>query len=252
MQAYGKAFARVYNMKWGSFAARVAPAVLAYYLNTPLGQSERTLLDLCCGPGHLTRYFLERGFNVTGIDLSADMLVYARQNAGEYLSSGQASFLCADAADFRLDAPAGLAVSTYDALNHLPSLDALAACFRCTYAALRAGGTFIFDLNTRAGLRRWTNIHLEEDDDVCIINRGMYDRQVGRAYVLVSGFARVEGGLYERFEELVYNTAFVLAEVEAALRQAGFSHVHFARLDDLAAPLADPEAEPRAFVVVGK
>jgi SAM-dependent methyltransferase len=35
--------------------------------------------DLGCGPGHVTRYVHERGVQVTGLDLSAEMVEQARQ-----------------------------------------------------------------------------------------------------------------------------------------------------------------------------
>jgi len=38
------------------------------------------VLDVGCGPGHDTDYFVEQGMNVTGIDLSAEFLDIARGN----------------------------------------------------------------------------------------------------------------------------------------------------------------------------
>jgi hypothetical protein len=49
------------------------------------------------------------------MDLSESMLDYARRNAAGYLESGYARFIQADARDFMLDQPVGLAVSTFDA-----------------------------------------------------------------------------------------------------------------------------------------
>jgi hypothetical protein len=89
---------------------------------------------------------------------------------------------------------------------------------------------------------------VEESDDAVFITRGMYDGG-DRGWTRVSGFMRTEGGLYERFGESVYNTAFEMARVRDLLIEAGFAHVHFARIEDLATPVADPEAEGRIFVV---
>ena len=113
-------------------------------------------------PGSSRFYFLERGYQVTGIDLSEGMLDCARANTSMFVQAGQARFLQGDASSYTLDAPVGLVVSSFDALNHLPDLAALRSCFACTHAATLPGGTFIFDLNTRAGLQRWNNINVTD------------------------------------------------------------------------------------------
>jgi SAM-dependent methyltransferase len=252
MQAYRPAFARVYNQKWIGFAQRIAPLIRAFYESTPAGQAHRSLLDVCCGTGQLAAHFLEHGYQVTGIDLSADMLRHARENNAPYVESGQARFLHADAAAFTLDEQFGLAVSTFDALNHLPDKEALCGCFASVYPLLLPGGFFIFDLNTRAGLARWNEINVRDMPDSLIINRGIYDEQGDRAWIKITGFVRTESGLYERFEETAYNTAFDLAWVRDTLLQTGWRSVYLCRGDNLHLPIADPEAEDRAFFVAHK
>src|SRR6266536_2641960 len=147
MQAYSRRFAYVYNLRWNGFARAAAPYLLHYYAATPLGQARQPVLDLCCGNGILAARFLEQGYPVTGLDLSAPMLAYARANTASFTATGQASYLQADAARFGLAPRFGLAVATYDALNHLPDAAALRGCLRSAAAALQPGGTFLFDLN---------------------------------------------------------------------------------------------------------
>jgi SAM-dependent methyltransferase len=253
MQAYGASFARIYNRLWAGFAERVAPAIRAFYESTPIGQDNRALLDVCCGSGQLARHFLEHGYRAVGIDLSPHMLSYARENNASYVESGQARFVEADVASFTLEERFGLAVSTFDALNHLPDQAALQGCFRSVYPLLLDGGFLIFDLNTRAGLRRqWNGVQVQDTEELLLVNRGIYDEPGGRAWVKITGFARLESGLYERFEETAYNVAFDLAWVRQALLEAGWRSAYFCRMEDLGAPLAEPEEENRAFVVAYK
>ncbi len=252
MQAYGKGFARVYNQRWINFAQQVAPRLRAYYETTPPGQNHRTLLDVCCGTGQLAVHFLDHGYTVTGLDLSADMLDYARSNAAPYVVGGQAAFVQADAADFKVDGRFGLAVSTFDALNHLPGLEALQGCFTSVFPALEEGGSFIFDLNTRAGLSRWSSISVDDTPEMMIVNRGLVDYANHRAYMHISGFQRISENLYERFEETAYNTIFDLDAVQAALFASGFRTARFCRLQDLYTPLTEPDAETRVYVVAEK
>ena len=266
MQAYDRAFARIYNERWAYFAEGVAPHIQAFYEEMILGAEHKSLLDVCCGTGQLAVHFLERGYHVVGLDLSEEMLHYARRNTARYVESGQARFFRADAADFSLEERFGLAVSTYDALNHLPDPSALRACFQCVHAALLPGGTFIFDLNTRHGLRtHWNGVQVQDTEELLLVNRDFYDEEADKAWVKITSFvrtpdarvgraseAREEGALYERFEQVAYNTAFDLEEVRDALLQVGWRSVHFARVEQLDAPIADPEAELRAYVVALK
>lgn len=252
MQAYGTRFAQVYNQRWADFAQRVAPVVRAFYTQTPLGAGEHSVLDLGCGTGQLAQHFLEHGFRVTGLDLSADMLEYARENCAEYIAAGQARFERGDITRFSVAGRFGLAVATYDVLNHLATLEDLRQCFRAVFPALLDEGKFIFDLNTRVGLRRWNNVTVEDGEDLCLITRGVFDERGDRAWMRVSGFLRAGRDSYRRFEETVYNTVFVLAEVRQALLQAGWASVYFARFPELAVPLDEPERESRVFVIAHK
>jgi SAM-dependent methyltransferase len=186
---------------------------------------------------------------VDGLDLSESMLDLARHNTAAYLSTGRIEFILGDAAEFNLPRAYGLVTSTYDALNHLPDFNALQASFRSVHASLAPGGTFIFDLNTRAGLEAWNGVRVEDSPALMLVQRGIFDRQSGRATALISGFSLLKDGLYERFEETAYNTAFELPQVRQALHEARFRQAHFARLEDLSTPLEDPETEKRVFVV---
>jgi SAM-dependent methyltransferase len=252
MQAYSRAFARVYNKRWTAFAHRVAPMIAEFYASTAIGKANRSILDLCCGTGQLALHLLEQGYNVTGIDLSEHMLQYARENASAYVENGQAQFMQADAAGFSLDRQFGLIASTFDALNHLESQEALQTCFQSVFAVLVEDGYFVFDLNTRAGLMRWNNLSVDDSEEAMIVTRGIYDGVGNRAYTRVSGFLKAANGQYDRFEETVYNTVFDMAWVRDTLLQIGWRDVHFARYEALAAPITEPEKEQRVFFVACK
>lgn len=107
------------------------------------------ILDLCCGTGQLAAALAERGFVVTGLDGSADMLRHARENAPS------AIFTEGDACDFAFDQPFDAVLCTSASLNHMQSLDALTAVFSSVGRALRPGGIFVFDVNHPAQMARY-------------------------------------------------------------------------------------------------
>lgn len=251
MQAYGKAFAKIYNLRWGGFAKWAAPLLLDFYTGTSIGQENKEVLDLCCGTGQLALHFLEQGYRVTGLDLSEHMLRYARENCQASIESGQAEFIQGDASDFQLEKRFGLVVSTFDALNHLESKEALQKCFICVQAVCE--GYFIFDLNTKKGLRRWNGINIDDSsEEILIINRGIYDGESDRAWTRITGFVQGEDGRYERFDETAFNTVFEMEEVRGMLLEAGWRTAYCAKVEDLKTAIEAPEEEGRVFFVAGR
>lgn len=252
MPDYGELFAAIYNQRWGGFPRRVAPLIRAYYENQPLGDVNRTLLDVACGTGQLIRHFLEYGYTATGLDLSEHMLSLAQANCADFVEQGYAEFVCDDASNFLLDKSYGLAVSTYDALNHLPDGMSLTGCFRSVYAALAPGGVFIFDLNTRHGLLRWNGLEVTDTDDLFMMVRGIYDGKSQHAYMRITGFVQQNGQTYARFSEVIANTVFDMQTVSDLLRDTGFVQVCAASHDALDTALEDPETVGRVFFVAHK
>jgi len=252
MQAYEQGFASAYNHYLAAdFAEAIAPQMHVFYADTPIGQVNRSILDVGCGTGQLARYFLDHQYRVTGIDLSANMLRHAEENARQYVEAGLARFILADASAFKLDARFGLVVSTFDALNHLESEASLRSCFKCVYDVLVSGGYFIFDLNTRLGLSRWKEVDLNiNDGDTKLLIKGRYDG-CDRAYMTFSGIAYADGQRTP-FEEIVFETIFDLERVRAALIEIGWREVYFAQRQDLQALLASPEQERKVVVVAHK
>lgn len=252
MQVYDATFARAYDSRWNRFAREVAPLIRNFYETMAICQENRTILDLCCGTGQLSLSFLEAAYRVVGIDSSEHMLACANESACRFLEAGKVMFIRSDARSFVLDEKFGLVVSTFDALNHLEDEQALGDCFSCVFKVLSAGGAFIFDLNTRLGLRRWNSMEVDDaNEDLLVIRRGIYDGVGDKAWTRITGFVRQAEG-YRRFDQTIFNTVFNLDRVRGALLAAGWAEVYFARVQDLQQPLVEPEKEKRVFAVALK
>src|SRR5437868_4390317 len=72
-------FASIYDRYFGTYARRVVPALERLLLGSLPGKAR--ILDVCCGTGQLATALTERGFIVTGIDGSREMLRLAQRNA---------------------------------------------------------------------------------------------------------------------------------------------------------------------------
>lgn len=211
-------FASIYNHRWGAFAGKALP-VLETLLLAELRPGAR-ILDLCCGTGQLAGLLGERGFMVVGVDGSEEMLRHARENAP------MADFVRADARDFALPIPCDAAISIYDSLNHLMSIEELTAAFGNVYAALQPGGVFVFDLNMEEAFRaNWADLRslgIVEDTQACIA-RSSYDADNGIGHYFLTIFRLIDG--WQRDDIEITEKCYSADEIRAALESVGFDDV---------------------------
>lgn len=178
------------------------------------------VLDLACGTGSTTLALARRGFKVTGLDLSGEMLRVAGEKAR--WEGLPAEFLQADMRDFELPAPVDLAVVFQDGLNYLPEKEDLVQAFCRVAAALRPGGFFIFDINGVEKLPRGNGEPaVVETPEFVLVYRSSFVRE-DTWEINVTGFVPAGGGLWRRFSETHRERVIGDTEVKEALRQAGF------------------------------
>ena len=107
-------------------------------LNLIDAENVHDVIDLGCGTGTLTNELAGMGFNVTGIDASAEMLRTARGNFPAL------RFIQSDATDFRLDDLVDVVFS--NAVLHWIDRTRQPLMMRCVYDSLRPGGQFVFEM----------------------------------------------------------------------------------------------------------
>ena len=103
----------------------------------------RSVLDIACGTGpHLTR-LADRGYRMSGLDLSRRNIDFLRERLA---AKGQgAELVVADMTDFRLARPVDAAICMQDSQGHLLTNEQLVAHLRSTARAVRPGGLYVFD-----------------------------------------------------------------------------------------------------------
>src|SRR5690349_1343036 len=88
------AFAAIYSRWVGRELAERSWPAIERLIGTNV-EPGGTVLDLCCGCGHIARRLSEAGYRVTGLDSSREMLRIARENApGAVLVQGDARNFC--------------------------------------------------------------------------------------------------------------------------------------------------------------
>ena len=144
------------------------------------------------------------------------------------MKSGKAAFSVADASSYSLPEKIGFATCMFDAMNHLPSNEAIGRCIQITYDTLQSKGLFVFDINTRQSLSRWNKVSITEDDELFMLTRGIFDESMDRTYTQISGFVKEADGRYLSFSQTAYNLALEAEEMLSIAKNVGFAKIYCA------------------------
>lgn len=218
----------------------------------PNNEDARSLLDICCGTGELAHHFLKNGYRVTGVDVSADMLRYAKDLCSDFIKKGQAGFIQSGAVDFKPEDKYALVTATSDAVNHLDSIEDVHLCFKNAYDAAVDGAHLILDMITAKQLKRWDRILVDDSVEASYIRRGVYAEAIGRAITRMTGFFLEDNGLYSRYDTVLTYSIFRVADVVDALKNAGWASLRVVDKDDLERDVAEPEKEKGVFITAVK
>ena len=206
------------------------------------GLRPRTAVDLACGTGSVTAILARQGLDVTGVDLSEEMLTVAMEKVMHMEKPPR--FICQSLQELRLPRGVDLAVCALDSLDYITDPADCAEAIRRVYKVLNPGGIFIFDVNTPEKLRAMDGqVFLDEDDDVYCVWRGEFDEETNICSYGMDLFQR-RGNIWERSFEEHREYAYSQEQLTAYLKAAGFSHIEVYADREFAAP---GEGEQRIY-----
>lgn len=187
-------------------------------LDTPV----RSVAELACGTGSLTRLLAERGYTMTAVDLSPDMLSMAAQKC-----EGQdVLFLCQDMSRLTLLEQPDAVICCLDSINYVTRPKRLQCAFQRVHQALRPGGLFLFDVKTPLALERADGqTYLDESDGLFCVWRGEYSPRRRICGYGIDLFARQPDGSWLRGGEYHEEYAYTMDELERFLAAAGFQSI---------------------------
>jgi SAM-dependent methyltransferase len=229
-----------------------------------------TVAELGCGTGSVTLPLAQAGYKLMGIDVSQDMLTVAQSKLeasaeGQHLlREGRVRWLCQDMREWDLPQPVDSVISFCDCINYVLEPEEIVEVFKRTYANLKEGGSFLFDVHHPDTLRRYYEEQpfVQDDPSVSYIWTCGFDKQRWEIKHHLSIFAmagteeanrgsrtgRGSTPWYERFEETHVQRAYDPDWMKVELRRAGFRDIQcFA---DFTWESADDEAERLFFVAI--
>ncbi len=181
------------------------------------------VLDLGCGTGAITFPLRERGYDMTALDLSCDMLSIAMETADEKGIS-DILWLCQDMRSFELYGTVQAAVCTLDGINHLFGVRDLEKCLKLLNNYIEPGGIFVFDVNTPKKFSEFygNNDYILEDEGVLVAWQNSYDRRRGVCTFYLSVFEENGDGSWRRSDTVQTERVYTRKKLENSLLSAGF------------------------------
>ena len=182
----------------------------------------RTVTDCACGTGSLTVRLAERGYRMTGIDLSPDMLRIAQEKARAHGLS--VPFVQMDITGFRTHRKADAVICCCDGVNYLTREEQVRSFFRSANGNLRDGGLLLFDLSTPYKLEHTLGCStMGEDRSECTyLWENTFDPGSGLLEMRLHFFVPEGNGLYMRFDETHIQRSYTAERTEQLLNGCGF------------------------------
>ncbi|MBK1853083.1 class I SAM-dependent methyltransferase [Marinobacter sp. 1-4A] len=108
-------------------------------LHQLFGNEGNAHLDLACGTGPHVRYFIDFGYQSSGLDINQPMLEQAKTRCPE------AQFTLGDMCDFQVDEPLDLITCFLYSIHYSATIEQLKQCIVSAHRALKPGGVFCFN-----------------------------------------------------------------------------------------------------------
>ncbi len=177
-------------------------------------------LDIGCGGGYFTRAFQRAGYAMTGMDISAEMLNAAQEQA---MKEGvRSEYLLGDVSKFRVLKKFDFATAINDCINYLPK-NKLDSAFKCVKSALKKGGIFLFDISSEKKFKEKiaNTVSVDDRDDVTYMS---FNKQEKDGVTMeVTLFEKNADGSYRRLDEMHRQYIYTEEEITSALLRCGFT-----------------------------
>ena len=176
--------------------------------------------ECACGTGSLTLPLHRRGFQMTGVDLSREMLWQAAQKARK---NGIAiPFVQQDMRSLNLHKPVDAVLATCDGVNYLQTEEDLMSFLRAAKRSVLPGGALIFDVSTPYKLKHilCSGLMCEDRDDVTYLWQNTWNERTKTVSLDLCFFIR-----YRRMEEHQRQRAWEADTLKELLWRAGFRAV---------------------------
>lgn len=212
------------------------------------GVTGNKILDIACGTGEMTVELARHGFDVTGVDLSDEMLRVAQEKAAK--RSLSIPFFQQNMAELEGLGSYDCVTIFCDSLNYLQEETEIIQTFRRVHEHLDESGLFLFDVHSIYKMEHiFANqtFAVNEEEVAYIWNCFPGEERYSVEHDLSFFVKDAETGQYDRFDEFHYQRTYSVEQYTGWLNEAGFNVVEV--LADLEEAPLQAETERIVFVV---
>lgn len=180
-----------------------------------------TVLELACGTGNITNRLSKRDYDIVGVDISNEMLTFAKNKA--YELGLDVKYLNQDIRELNYTKKVDVVLCLCDGFNYILEDNDLLLTFMKTHSLLKPNGLFIFDVSSYYKLSEvlGNNVYGENYEDVSYIWQNYFDEETSICELDLTIFIR-ENELFKRHQECHYQRAYKIEELIHLLKKAGF------------------------------
>lgn len=213
-------FARVYNelmddslfLKWLD------------YTKAHITDTDAKILELGSGNGQLAILLKEKGFDIAGLDLSAEMLSLAKER--QETAGVEFPLYHVDMRDLSSFGLYDAIISFCDTLCYLETKEDLATVFSQVYEHLETDGQFLFDVFTTEHIESLEGYsYHDEIPEIIFTWDSFHGEEPHSVEHELSFFVEQEDGNYERVMELHQERTYPIDTYKEMLKKAGFKNI---------------------------
>lgn len=178
----------------------------------------KSILEIACWTWAVMREFIKKWYDVTGLDISENML-----NKAKKVLKSDKDLILWDMTIFDLDKSFDVVLCNYNSICHLISFDDWKKTFIQVYNHLKSGWIFIFDINTLYEFenitRDFSQFYTFWKDTVCL---EMFKKKTHYEW-LVKIFKSLDGeNNYKLITEVVKENSFEIDDIKKELKNIWF------------------------------
>ncbi len=205
-------------------------------------ETDAKILDMAAGAGRHAINFARRGFNVTAVDLSKNLIKVAKKNASVY--DFNIDFVHSDIRKFETSDKFDLVLNLFTSIGYFDSDEENFELFRKTYYLLKSGGCFVLDYFNKNYLEANLIPSSVETINGAVINQ---NRSIRGDRVIKEIIIKKNGDTKKFFESV---RMFSFNELQTELENTGFKiNSTYGDLDGKPFVL---ETSPRVIIIASK
>jgi len=185
----------------------------------------KKIVDLGSGTGEIAIRLAEKGYDVTAVDLSEEMLMVGMDKALKKQLHIQ--WIKQNIVQLEGFQHIDVFVSYLDVLNYITDVKDLEKLFMRVFEALNPNGLFMFDIHHLPFMEtdRGNQTFVDESDDIMYIWECQKNTPRGRYMHYLTFFLKQSDGMYKRYEEVHEQQVFPIEIYRDLLQAVGFSKI---------------------------